>query len=119
MESVKKWSVDHVSKQTTKIAAYPNARSKLMAYVVIILVISSRIPETESGLAACRTCFDRALPFCKCVIESGSICDKFLSSAGLLSPLPCVCLLAAGGGACALWSGVCVGYCLVPTLPTA
>lgn len=87
--------MNSVRKQTAEKAADPNARSKLITYTVILLVISSRIHETESGLAACRTCFEWALPFCKWAIKPGDICDNYASVVAVVVAVVAAVVVAA------------------------
>src|SRR6218665_727404 len=111
MASLENCWMNYVRNQTAKKAADPNARSKLMAYVVILLVISSRIPQAESGLIACGACVNMAAGFCVNAVATGGTC----AAVAAFPPLLCSCLLTMGGGACVLAAGSCVALCLAPT----
>ena len=111
MASLKNCWMDYVRKQTARTASDPKPRIKLMAYVVLLLFISSRIPQAESGLIACGPCVHWAAGFCLNAVAAGSVCAAVAS----FPPLLCSCLLTMGGGACVLAAGSCAALCLAPT----
>src|SRR6218665_3350580 len=102
--------MDFVRRQTAKTAADPNARIKQLAYVVILLVITSGIPKAESSAALCGPCLSGAGQICSSLFTAGGICY----SVAAFPPALCVCLLANGGILCAISIGICVSVCLAP-----
>lgn len=103
--------MNFVKQQTEKTARDPNTRTKLVGWILVLLIISYNITKAESSAIACGPCVAFASKFCSGLIALGGACVAVAA----IPPLLCACFLAAGGVACVVAAGTCVAVCLAPT----
>lgn len=112
ISAVKDLWMSSVQRKVAKKAVDPQAKVKLVAAIVLLLIIANHIPRAENSAIACGPCVTWAATFCAKSIAAGGAC----AAVATFPPASCACLLTTGGVACVAAAGTCAFVCVAPTV---
>jgi hypothetical protein len=74
MQGLKKMWMNYVKQQTERTARDPNAKTKLVGWIIVLLIIGYNVPKADTSFIGCGPCMAWAAPFCAKAVAAGGAC---------------------------------------------